>query len=98
MTDEFRAMCEAVTEMAKEQLDIENEGCFLLYAHEKTENDDEIIRGAFGNAIDLMTNVTASALEILKRIPDKEKRYSMAFAMCSSVIHHLSVSEEKVES
>lgn len=97
MTDEFRAMCRTVTEMAEKQLKPKNRGCFLLFAHEETDRGDDVTKGAFGSVDELMTCVASSVFEIAKHIPDRRRRMTLVIATCLAIVKHCNELEEEIQ-
>lgn len=97
MTEEFRAMSQTITEMAKDELATKKSGCFIMYAHEETDDDQNYntIKGAAGKNIDLMTGVISIALEILKQTPDQTARKAMALSMAMSIMKHVEDLEDE---
>ena len=87
MTEEFKAMCETVAEMAKEELDTGRGGCFLMFAHETSGEDDETVKAAFGKPDDLCTSVAMSLLTMMKRIPKAHRKPYIIGTMLTALAH-----------
>lgn len=87
MTEEFKAMCQAVTEMAKEELDTDRDGSFLMYAHETRGEDDETVKAAFGKPADLCTAVVMSLLAMMERIPKAHRKPLIISTMMAALAH-----------
>ena len=93
MTEEFKAMCQAITEMAQNELPGTGDGCFILYAHE----DEDTIRGACGKGIDLVTGIALSAQACIGRMPNRRARVAMATAVCAAIMRNALEPEEETK-
>ena len=93
MTEEFKAMCQAITEMAKNELSGKDNGCFILYAHEGSEQ----IKGACGKGIDLATGIAMCALACIEQLPDRRARVAMATAVCAVIMRNALEPEEETK-
>lgn len=96
MTEEFKAMSQTITEMAKDELATKKDGCFIMYAHHDADDGQgvEAIKGAAGKSIDLITGVIMITLEILKQTPDQAARKAMALSMAMSIMKHVNDLED----
>lgn len=93
MTEELKAMCQAITEMAQNELPGTGDGCFILYAHQ----GKEAIRGACGKGIDLVTGIAMAALACIGRMPNRQARVAMATAVCAAIMRHVMEPEEETK-
>ena len=87
MTEEFKAMCQAVAEMAQEELDKDRGGCFLMFAREKCGEGDETVNTAFGKPSDLCTAVVMSLLAMMEKIPKAHRKPLIISTMLAALAH-----------
>lgn len=87
MTEEFKAMCHTVAEMAKEELATDRGGCFLMYAHETSGENDETVKAAFGKPSDLCTAVVMSLLAMMEKIPKALRKPLIISTMMAALAH-----------
>lgn len=90
MTEEFKAMSQTITEMARDELGSKG-GCFIMYAHQDADDGQGVdaIKGACGKNIDLITGAIMITLEILKQTPDQTARKAMALSVAMSIMKHV---------
>lgn len=95
MTEEFMAMTQTITEMARDELGSKG-GCFIMYAHQDADDGQDVdtIKGACGKNIDLITGAIMMTVEILKQTPDQTARKAMALSMAMSIMKHVSDLED----
>ena len=94
MTEEFKAMCQTVAEMAKEELDVGQGGCFLMFAHEAGSATDETLKAAFGKGDDLCTAICMSMLSVTERMP-KMVRAAFIVSTMRTALHHCMEAQEE---
>lgn len=96
MTEEFKAMSQTITEMARDEMATKGNGCFIMYAHQDADDGQGVdtIKAAAGKGIDLITGAIMITLEILKQTPDQTARKAMALSMAMSILKHVNDLED----
>lgn len=80
MTEEFKAMCQTVAEMAKEELDVGQGGCFLMFAHDDGE-DENTVTTVYGKPVSLCVALSMLMATLTKDMTAVERGAFILAAM-----------------